>query len=501
MKVKAKILVACFFAVWSSLMTFSSQAQAASTNIESLMKSDRWKETSREIFLEAQSVENLDTSNIQEQARAGFLDDALQALAKMHANFQPDVLINIVNTVPSISKVQSVELLQKALDACRAMSMETIDYIKSGILTKIAFAYLKLRMETEARKIFSEALQAAKAGLKEKNTGGYKQMTGSMVQQTVSDHVWMILLVKKAIENEGKDRNSTFAYLDLSTIAARMNENALASELIDLGYSTVSAIERSSVRALANEKLSYVAIGIGYKKRSFDGSPFIKALHEVRSGNIQEGIAIAATLPSNMYVDHAEYTHIRIVDDALQRNDLPTAIYLLEHAVKPVRWTIAERWKRVAELQFKKGAKEDAAKNYLQARQIILTSSDNYYSVYDIRTLISIAASLRENGFHTEARQVINESLTLNTYLREYQKDARIEAPTLIADAAWRNGMYSEAKQLVVNAYQAAHSYSEERKSKKARMLSELGKTTSTFFKNPEPIKAKAKIAYKPSRS
>lgn len=74
-------------------------AQAPS-NVESLIRGNQWKEVSRAMFLEAWDADGSVLLPV-ELAKAGFLDDALSLIDKMHINTQPDILI-LVADVPSI---------------------------------------------------------------------------------------------------------------------------------------------------------------------------------------------------------------------------------------------------------------------------------------------------------------------------------------------------------------------------------------------------------------
>lgn len=68
-----------------------------------------------------------------------------------------------------------------------------------------------------------------------------------------------------------------------------------------------------------------------------------------------KALAIASSLSQNLYVDHGQAAYKRIFDDAMMRGDLNTALYLAEHPVRLAKWTQADVWRQIAELQATRG--------------------------------------------------------------------------------------------------------------------------------------------------
>ena len=90
-------------------------AESAPSNVESLIIGSNWKEASRAIFLEAKSANRFEWTIPTGQAKAGFLEDALDTIAGMHPNTQPGALLALVVDAPSISPEKKAELVQRAL--------------------------------------------------------------------------------------------------------------------------------------------------------------------------------------------------------------------------------------------------------------------------------------------------------------------------------------------------------------------------------------------------
>lgn len=482
MKCSARVLRSTLVGVWAVVTAFHCAAEPAPSNVESLISGNRWKEASRAIFVEAKSANKFEWSILAGQAKAGFFDDALDTIAGMHPNMQPGALLALVADVPSIPPKHAVKLVQRALDLARAMSGKSANYLKSGELAKVALFYSGYGAESDARSIFQEALRAAESGATEEGSGGYRRISEALVRDPKGSQDWMLVLVAKHLQRQGKTANSAFTYRDLAQVAVRHAKNQLASELVESGISAAKPISQDSMRKLALEGLADVAVEAGYTKGLPEKSPYTQAIQEARSGDPQRALAIASGLSRNLYVDRGQEAHKRIFDDAVKREDLNTALYFVEHPVRPVSWKQANAWRQIAELQAKKGAKQEAAGSYLRAAQAISDSQESIRYFEEVKATAALGASMRENGFETEGRKATLDALAMIALIPERRTDGRVRAATLIAESLWRYGMHSEAKQQVLRAYRAASGYSDKNGMEKARLLSGLGQATSTFI-------------------
>lgn len=468
--------------IWAFVTALHCAAEQAPSNVESLISGNRWKEASRAMFLEAKSANKFEWSIPAGQAKAGFLDDALDTIAGMHPNTQPAALLALVADVPSIPPKHSFELVQRALDLARTMSGKSANYLKSGELAKVALFYSGHGAESDARAIFEEALSAAESGVTEEGSGGYKQVSEALVRSQNGSRGWMVVLAAKRLQRQEKKADTAFAYRDLAQVAIRLDNTQLASELIMSGKAAARAISQDSIRKSALEGIANLEVEAGYTKGLPKSAPYTQAIQEARSGNPQRALAIASGLSHNLYVDYGQEAYWRILDDALKREDLNTAIYFAEHPVRPISWIQAHAWRQIAELQAKKGGKQDAAKSYLRALQAISNSPDAFRYLEQVSATLTLGASMRQNGFEAEGRKITLDALLMIDLIPERRTDHRVRAATLVAETLWRDGMHSEAKQQILRAYRAASGYSDKNGMEKARLLSGVGRATSTFI-------------------
>jgi len=465
-------------------ITIALQCMAESTpsNVESLIIGDNWKEASRAIFLEAKSVYRFEWTIPTGQAKAGFLEDALDTIAGMPPNTQPGALLALVVDVPSISPKMKAVLVQRALDAARKISGKFANYLKSGDLTKVALFYSRNGAESETRSVFEEALRAAESGINEEGSGGYRQITEAMVRESTGNRDWMIALVKQHLQRTEKSAESGFAYRDLAQVAVRLQRNELAIDLIELGVLSANTINQAPMQKLALESLTNVAVEAGHTKRLPVKSPYAVAIQEARSGNPQKAHAIVSGLSSNLYVDHGLDAFQSVFEDAVRRGDLTTALYFAEHPVRKISWVESNVWRQVAEIQVKNGVRKDAAASYHRAILAISNSPEKIRYFEAVKATVALAESMRQNGFDSEGGKAILDALAMIDLIPERLANDRIKACTLLSEALWRRGMYAEAKQQILRAYRLAYSYGSEAGLEKSRLLSGIGQATSTFI-------------------
>jgi len=457
-------------------------AVQAQSNVEALIKTNRWKDVSRAIFLEAKSANKFELSIPVGQAKAGFLDDALDTIAGMHSNTQPSALLALVAEVPSISPKLSADLVQRALHLARSISGKYGNYLKSGEIAKVALFYSVQGAESDARALFEEALIAAERGATEVGSGGYRQISEALVSDPNGSREWMVALVAKYIQRQGKTANSAFAYRDLAQVAVRYTKSKMVLALIESGVSAAKSINQESMRQLALEEFANVAVEAGYTKWLSESSAYMQAIQQARLGHSEKALAIASKFSQNLYVDHGQDAHKRIFDDAMKREDLKTALYFVAHPVRPVSWIQTSAWRQIAELQVRKGASQDAAHSYRRASQAISDSPEVVRYLEEVKGLLTLGASMRQNGFEAEGRKVTLDAVALVGLIPERRTDDRVSAAILCAKALWQFGLHSEAKLQALASYRAARGYSDKNGMEKARLLSELGQVTSIFI-------------------
>lgn len=241
----------CTIAIALSCMAES--APVKPNNVESLINRNKWKEASRAIFLEARSVDKFEWSIPAGQARAGFLEDALDTIADVAPNSQPGALLALVADVPSIPPEKKAELVKAALDMARKGSGKSSNYSRSGDLTGVALFYARTGAVPESRVVFEEALRCAESGIGEKGSGAYRRVTETMARESTGNQDWMIQLAMQHLQRAGKTADSAYSYLDLAQVAVRLQRKSWPQNLLIW----VSRLRRLSIgRLCGNRRLN-----------------------------------------------------------------------------------------------------------------------------------------------------------------------------------------------------------------------------------------------------
>lgn len=472
-------------------------ADQAPADVQLLINDGKWKEASREIFFEAKLASKFEQSIALGQAKAGFLADALDTIAGFHLANQPSALLKLVAETPSITLEKKFELVRLALISTRKITGPNADYLKSGDLARVALFYSRNGAESESRAVFEEALSDAATGINVDGSGGYRAVTEAMVQESVGSPEWMIPLVLQHLQHVEKSANSAFAYRDLAQAAVRLNQNALALELVEFGVSSAQSISQDYMRNLALKSLAIVATKAGYTNKTLESAPYELAIQEAKSGNPQMAHSIVSGLSANLYVDHALDGYMRVFKDAVAREDLNTALYFAEHPVRQVSWVETNVWRQVAELQARNGSQKDAGNSYRRAVLAISNNPESVRYLEEVQAAVALGTSMRLNGFESESRRATLDALNMIDLIPERRVVDRVKASTLLSEALWLDGVAIEAKQQILYAYRTANGYDDKAGGEKARLLSGIGQTTSTFISKVDGQRVESKGSMK----
>jgi hypothetical protein len=220
------LLKACIIGI-----AFQNTTVAITSDIEKLIINNEWKSASRAIFLEAASENTFGSYIPIEQAKAGFLEDALDTIASMQPNMQSNALISLTS-IPSILNIKKNEIAKKSLDTARQRLGKYPNFLLSGDFARIAFYYSRNNEISKSQMIFYEAIKTAKNGLTEEGSGGYTGITEAMLNEASGNRSWMISLLIPYIQREKISLTSAIAYSHLAKVAIQLQRKDLALKLI-----------------------------------------------------------------------------------------------------------------------------------------------------------------------------------------------------------------------------------------------------------------------------
>jgi len=474
--------------------------------IDGLIAADRWKEAARLIFLEARATNKHEPTIVIGQAKAGFVEDALDTINATHIASRSWLLMSLVHEAPSLSTEKRDELLRHALDSARGKAVgKSPNYLKSGDLARIALYYSGKGAASDAKLIFSEAVIAAEKGLTEEGSGGFRQIT-ELIRRAPTGEIkpWMLSVLQLSLNKTEDARNLAFACIDMVAVAARLESQDLMAPFVDCSTSAIAKIGVAPMKNSAIEALSKAKDEAGISNFAPSNSPFIEAIREARAGNAQKSYAIISGLGQNLYVDHKGAAYEQVFSDAIRRGDLKTALYFAERPARQLSYQEVSVWQRLAEKQIEIGNRQSASDSYGKASLALgrINSSANIY-LFDIQSVVRLGESMLQNGMKDEGRRTLLLVQPLLERISEKRIDDRAKASIAFSGALWRLGMQAEAKRLIQQAYFYAQSY--DTKSlygdmEKARLLASIGQSITMYSESKLNSKSQGRITTSPPK-
>lgn len=458
-------LRAMLMAAALAVLTFPGAAQPTPSSIEGLIVKGQWQEAARAIFREARSAYPMENSIATAQAKAGWVGDALETIADWPAVAQPGGWLSLVQEAQSLPPATAAQLMERAQHLAQQHPA-----FAARVLTQLAQLHADRGQEVQAKIAWDQALRTAT------EQRSYRQISEVLVYSSTQSPVWMLAQLMDQLPAD--TAGAAFIYRDLAKVALRHGDKPRALSLIQSGRLAVAGLETEAMRKLALQGLSELAAEAGDTRQA--ASSQAQALTAMRAGQLDQALTIATGLSRNLYVDHGQDLYQRLVTDALQRQDLASAAYLLEHPVRPVSWRQAGYWRQLAGLQVQAGMTHKAQASYQQARQLLLAHPTLMRTARDIEQMLALAAAMRQHGFEAQGQQTMLDTLALLQRIPERRIDEQVRAATLMAQALWQAGRYGEAGQQAARAYSGAQGYSS-RPMEKARLLAGLGSALATF--------------------
>lgn len=470
--------------VVSLAFAIEANAEPQVPDVKQLIQTHQWREASRNLFIEARNASKFGPSAVVEaQAKAEFWTDALESVEYVQPYSKAYMLWIIATASKSIPAKTRQQLLQDASIHARNASGKLQAFMQSGTFARISLAYLALGFESQAKSTFDEAMLAADKDLNVEGSGGYRNITEALLQsKEMSIPDWMLVSLTKNVGRKEDAFVRLLTYNDIALLYSRMNMQTDAQHFLNLGFQTAEVVDRNKDSAI--EGLLRTAAEIGDTKAEKSGrSPSVMGRIAARNGDSAGAHALISKLPggnASLYVDYRGEAYSNIIQDAVNRNDLVTAVYFAEHPFDQLagRPSMAI-WTSIAELQAKNGDIKSARKSYVTAAAALSAKQTWEYYLEEVAATLRLGESMISHGMEDEGERMVCTAMRQLDTIPQRRLDDRVRANVAVAKSLWRIRAYPQSTSLFLSAYQTAGSYDMTKlfaDQRKPKLLVELGK-------------------------
>ena len=479
----ASVSLKLFVLVSSLLLSFATSAAETTANAERLISVHRWNQAARVVLLEAYASDNKAWSVAENQAKAGFADDALISAASMFPTSRTALFLGIANSAPQLNKEQKAAILKMALK--NAHDDNGYDYLRSGDLIQVSLAYLSAGNDVLARTLFEESLVVATKGLSESG-GGYRRITEELAKSEIRQfNGWTFEPLVSQIAKSPDYLDAAFAYLDMAKFYAALNDRKKSKQLLQLAiestqtwWGKTNLKKRVAVDAIT--RFAFDSGEVDFAQRHGDRDQLLPnyAILAASQGKHAEALALIQKLSSGMYINYQASTIAKIFSNAIERRDLNAALLYAERAPRGNTVTKISQWTQIAELHNSFGDTTAAKTSYERAASAFKEKLEHEYFDSEIKATLNLGKSMIKSGLDTEGRTVIASTAAQLQTMPDRRLEGRISTQISVAQALCSIGKTEKCTEMLLAAYRAANSAAKEKmisQSKHASVLSAMG--------------------------
>lgn len=435
---------------------------AHASNAEALIARHDWHQAARAVLLEAGQEENIDSSLPLVQARAGFVDDALKTIAGLYAGSRPYRLVEVAE-LPQVSAARREALLGQALDIARQQA-ERDSTASTGAFMWLALHYCGAGNETQARALLALALEYAH------KLDSYDRMIYAMQRSPQHTRSWMIGPVTQALARERE--NAAFNWLGLAELALKMGDKTQALGFVDQGIEATGQL-RDLRKGYVLSQFNLLALKAGRASLPEPLTPYLNMTRLAITGAPDQAYALLAAAPQDGNTNYGARLWPKLIKDASERNDLPTARYFAERPIKQSALEQASAWQQVAQLQWQ--AHQDFSASYRQAFQALEPAAGTPRSLEDISTLVKLLDLARQAGLKQPEPALLPQAVAMIDHLPADRPSDRIKARLQLLPWLWHQGTRDLATTQALTAYRDLSGYRDSSAATRAELLTEMG--------------------------
>lgn len=450
-----------------------------------------WREAGRIVFREAHQAYPQGEHAVEEQALAGYTDDAREALPKLRPYAQSWVLYRWAMDGKDLTRQQRQAMLWQAVEAVRGKTLPA--NLKADALAHAAIGLQRQGLEAQAKAVMREGLEAALQGNEEERGAALRTLPDDLVSDTDSPPGPLVAIAEEAARVDADPFHGAFAAGSLARIWHRLGDEKKAWAWWEQGMQRVAQIPEPSRQTTAETGLAEVAAELGRREPA-------ERMIEARRGRFVDVLAGRVMVSSARQRDYGQvmrdfgqrragcgssfasggFALRDVVVVQARAGDFDAARQLLDGMKDCAPRFVAEGWLAMAESQWKAGKEQAAQASVQKGLAVVRGISGRALDKFELLALVQAADLSQRMGRGVEAQTLVSEAVQQAGQLPARQIDERVSVLAQAATVMNQTGARTKASEVMTLAYQWAESYAKDGSSSelgKARVLASLGTT------------------------
>lgn len=439
-----------------------------SKEILELIESRQWNQAGREIYREALSLYPQSRDVALNQARSGFVDDAVESSGKMRPDVESWVLFRIARDTPALLDSKRIELLNRAASAVRGKAIAA--NLKSDALANAATVLVDLGAISQAQSLMDEALSAAQQGKSSEEQGAAYRMVADALERAHGTNIQRLISFAESGAKRSQDSfHKAFSYAAIASVWHRFGHQEKARQWMQEGVEIAGKISNDKQRALAGNHFARIALKMGDRAEAerqitARSGTFIDLLacevmlDAAERGNYTQALQDSRNIRGNCASGFSDRgLGLRdVVTLQARRNDIAAARKTLDEMAGCSPRLVGEAWLAVAESERAAGQVDASQQSYAYALQGTGRHEGRPLDRFELFLLISIGDSMVRTGSLTEGVELLTSAISEVVKMPAQKVEDRIEGMARIAEAmAKRNdGTLSE---IAAKSYRMAY--------------------------------------------
>lgn len=425
----------------------SALAASYSQKVIQLLESRQWNKAAREVYHEAVSIYPGLTDTVLNQAKSGFIDDAIENSRNMSPDKKSWLLFRIARDTPTLDESKRVDLLQQAAEAVRGKPIPS--KLKADALANVASLLVTLHRIPNAVQLMNEALLAAQTGRGEEQADAYRMLADALEREVTQDIRPLIHFAEESAKLSSDPFHKAFSYAALVSIWYQLGDREKALRWWNDGIAIARTIP-SKMRAVAENKFASLALKMGDRTEAdrqiaAQNGTFINSLAQevmlstAERGNHEQALVEAKNIRDNCASDFSvSGLGLRdLVFLQVRLNNIVAARKTVGMMVGCSPRLTGEAFLALAEAEWKAGQQNESKKSYSNALQNTRMQEGQPLSRFQIFLLVSIGESLARTGRTEEGLTTIKTAINEVEKMPPQNAKDRVEA-MLRADSVLR---------------------------------------------------------------